>query len=209
MKKDVHFWLTLLFRGFLALLAGSLIIIIPDMARTFLLLPFAIVITIMGLAVYGVLDSVLVLISSFMTDSNRARLGLLIQGTLGVVLGVLLLSIVFKQAQLEWFLSLAALQALSAAVGELVAARHAMTRNTTIWDYTAALIALVAGVAYLSLRIYVAAGLTAREISWLVYGFLVAFGIAQCLTAARMIYAGSEVRQFEAETTLRKTWDGY
>jgi hypothetical protein len=204
MKKDMHFWFTVLLRGFLALFAGSFILIIPDMARTLLLLPFAVTLSILGLGAYGVLDSVLVLVSSFMTDSEQSRMGLLAQGTLGAVFGILLLSIGYDRAQLEWFLSLAALQALTAAVGEFVAARHAATRATSLWDHAAAFIAFLTGVAYLVVRIHFAGNLTPRQISWFVYGFLVAFGAAQCLTAARMLYTDRKLLLVHPKRTAKE-----
>ncbi len=193
MKQDVHFWLTMLIRGFIALLAGSLVMVIPDMARTLLLLPFAITISVLGLAAYGIIDSVLVLVSSFMTTSRPARLALLSQGSIGIVIGTLLLFVVFDQVRLEWFLSLAAIQAFIAGIAEILVARHAATHATSIWNYTASVVALCSSVAYLFLRLHFASSLTAEEISWFVYYYLVAFGIAQCLTAARMIYSD---RQF-------------
>ena len=193
MRRDLHFWAVILMRGFVALLAGSCVLVIPDMARTLLLLPIAVVISILGLATYGVIDSVLVLISSFMTESARARVVLLAQGTVGIAIGILLLFVVFEQVRLEWFLSLAAVQALTTGVGELVVARHAATRSASVWNYAAGTIAIVAGIAYAIVRIGFAAYLQQREISWLVYAYLVAFGIAQCLTAARMIYADRNV----------------
>lgn len=193
MRRDLHFWAVILMRGFIALLAGSCVLIIPDMARTLLLLPIAVVISILGLATYGVIDSVLVLISSFMTESPKARTVLLLQGTAGIAIGVFLLFIVFEQVRLEWFLSLAALQALGTGVGELTVARHAVKRSVSVWNYAAGVIAILAGVMYATLRIGYAAVLQQREISWLVYAYLVAFGIAQCLTAARMIYADRQL----------------
>jgi hypothetical protein len=195
MRRDLHFWMVMLMRGFIALLAGSFVLIIPDMARTLLLLPIAVVISILGLATYGVIDSTLVLISSFMTQSSRARAVLLTQGTTGIVIGVLLLSVVFEQVKLEWFLSLAALQALSTGVGELVVAKHAVTRGVSIWNYTAGVVAIASSLLYATVRIGFSYALQQREISWLVYAYLLAFGIAECLTAARMIYADREVFQ--------------
>lgn len=192
MNKNRHFWGTMLIRGFVALLVGSFVLVVPDMARILLLLPFAIAISILGLAAYGVIDSTLVLISSFMTESLRTQIALLVQGIFGLTIGVLFLSIVFNQVQLEWFLSLAALQALGAGIGEIAIARRASTASTSTWNYAAGVIAVCVGIAYVTLRLEFAHALTARELSWLVYGYLVAFGIAQCLVAARMLYSNSE-----------------
>lgn len=189
MEKDMHFWFTTLFRGFIALLAGSAIIVIPDMARTLLLLPIAMAMAILGLAAYGVLDSTLIFVSSFMVETQTARIALRVQGLVGAAVGILLLTIVFERVELEWFLTLAALQALSMGIGEILVARHETQRAVSIWNYSAAAIAIGFGSVYLILRIVYAASLTQREVSWLVYAYLIALGIAQCVTAARMIYA--------------------
>lgn len=187
--RDVHFWFVVLIRGLVALMAGSLVLIIPDMAKTLLLLPFAVAVSIICLALYGVLDSTLVLISSFMTESPWARAGLNLQGVAGITLGVLFASVLFDHIQLTWFLSLAAIQALSAAVGEFVVARHAKTRPSGVLNYSAAIIASCAGLLFVFLRLLYGASLTPREVSICLYGYLIAFGIAQCLTAAQMLYS--------------------
>jgi hypothetical protein len=69
-------------------------------------------------------DSTLIFISSFMSESKRARLAMRLQGVIGVVVGVLLLSVVFERVSLEWFLSLAAIQAFGAGIAETMVARH-------------------------------------------------------------------------------------
>lgn len=189
MKRDMHFWLIVLLRGFISLLFGSFILAIPDMAHTLLLLPIAVAVSVLGLATYGILDSALILISSFMTESRTARVVLLVQGAIGISIGILLLTVVFEHVQLEWFLSLAALQALCAATGEISVARHSKAVSVSRWSYAAAFVAFVTGVACLVIRLGFVATLNPDQISWLVYAYLVAFGIAQCITAARMIYA--------------------
>jgi uncharacterized membrane protein HdeD (DUF308 family) len=189
MKRDMHFWLIVLIRGLISLLAGCFILVIPDMARTLLLLPIAVVISVLGLAMYGTIDSVLILISSFMTESRIPRAILLGQGAIGISIGVLLLTVVFEQVRLEWFLSLAAVQALCAGIGEVSLARHSQAQSISRWNYAAASVAFLAGVAYMVVRLKFAETLNQNQISWLVYGYLVAFGIAQCMTAARMLYA--------------------
>jgi uncharacterized membrane protein HdeD (DUF308 family) len=188
-RKEIHFWAATLIRGAVALIVGSAVMIVPDMATTLLLLPFAITISIVCLASYAVLDSAVVFITSFMVSSRHARLALRLQGTLGVTLGVVLLSIAFERVHLQWFLYLIGLQALCTAIAEFVVARHAVTRSTSVWNYAAALVALLFVVGYSIISAMAEEALESREIAWLIYGYLIAFGMAQCITAARMLYA--------------------
>ncbi len=193
MRNDIHFWKATLVRGGLALLFGSAVMVIPDMARTLLLLPFAVAISILCLAAYGVLDSAVVFITSFMASSRVPKIALRLQGTFGVMVGVTLFFIVYNRVRLEWFLYLIALQALCAAIAEYVVGRHAFTRGTSIWNYAAAAIAFAAAVTYLLVATVPEPSLDPRQIAWLVYGYLIAFGMAQCLTAARMLYADQQI----------------
>ena len=77
---------------------------------------FAVVISILCLATYGVLDSAVVFITSFMASSRVPKISLRLQGTAGGVVGVTLFSIVYNRVRLEWFLYLIAFQALCAAI---------------------------------------------------------------------------------------------
>jgi len=199
MKRDMDFWFTVLARGLVALLAGSAILIIPDIARTILLLPIAVAAAIAGLAGYGVFDSALIFVSSFMAQTARVKIALRVQGLIGIFIGMLLLSVVYNQVKLDWFISLAALQALCAGIGETVVARHTADRAVSHWNYAAATIAFVFAAVYALIRIRWAENLTPRALSWAVYMYLLAFGIAQCLTASRMLY--SDRQALSATTT--------
>jgi hypothetical protein len=189
MRHDIHFWVATLIRGAVALIVGSAVMVVPDMATTLLLLPFAITISIVCLASYAVLDSAVVFITSFMVSSGPARIALRIQGTVGVTLGVVLLSIAFERVHLHWFLYLIGLQALCTAIAEFVVARHALTRGTSYWNYAAALVALLFFVAYSFASATAEEAFDPPQIAWLIYGYLIGFGLAQCITAARMLYA--------------------
>jgi hypothetical protein len=201
MKDDVHFWIATMIRGALALLAGSAVLVIPDMARTILLLPFAVALSILCLAAYGVLDSAIVFATSFMLSSTPARVALRLQGSLGVLVGVLLFAVIYDQVRLHWFLYLIAFQALFTAAAEFTVARHGFNSGASSWNFAAAGVAIFFFVAYALAATLLAHGLTPREIAWLIYGYLLAFGLAECLTAARMLYADrNRVRQFAPTT---------
>lgn len=193
MKNDVHFWIAILIRGGLALIIGSAVMVIPDMASTLLLMPFAVAVSILCLAAYGVLDSTIIFVSSFMVSLRSPRIALRLQGTCGVLVGLLLFFVVYNRFPLHWFLYLIALQALCTAIAESIVARHAFTRSISHWNYAAACVAVLFTVAYCVAAAVLGEGLSSREVAWLIYGYLVAFGMAQCLTAARMLYADYQV----------------
>ena len=184
----MHFWIATLIRGALALVIGSAALVIPDMATTLLLLPFALAVSILCLAVYGVFDSAIVFVTSFMASSRPPQIALRLQGTVGVMIGVILFAIVFDSVRLQWFLYLIALQSLCAAIAEFMVAKHAFTRGTCLWNYAVGTVALIFTVACSLVAIFKST-LQPRQVAWLIYGYLLAFGLTQCLTAARMLYA--------------------
>lgn len=188
MKNDVHFWIAILVRGALALVVGSAVMVIPDMASTLLLMPFAVAVSILCLAAYGVLDSTIIFVSSFMVSTRSARIALRLQGACGVLVGLLLFFVVYSRFPLHWFLYLIAFQALCTATAEFIVARHAFTRAILRWNYAAASVALLFLITYSAAGAVFGEGLSSREVAWLIYGYLVTFGMAQCLTAARMLY---------------------
>ena len=189
MKNDVHFWVATMMRGLLATLVGSAVMVVPDMTNTLLLLPLAIVFSVLCLGCYAVMDSSIVLVMSFNATSRLAKVALRIQGVAGLTVGLLLLFAVYGHIQLHWFLPLIATQAILAAVGEYMVAKHALIKGTSLWNYSAAAVALLCGIGYAIAEIRYRNNLIQRDIAWLIYGYLAAFGLAQCLTAAHMLYA--------------------
>src|SRR5215471_2302183 len=102
MKNDSHFWRATVIRGSLALVFGSAVLVIPDMANSLLLLPFAVAVSILCLAAYGVLDSAVIFVTSFMASSRIPKIALRLQGTFGVIVGVTLFFIVYDRMRMEW-----------------------------------------------------------------------------------------------------------
>ena len=151
------------------MLVGSAIWFIPDMAGSLLLLPMAVAFSVLALAAYGVIDSSFVLLSSLMTRSKPATLALRLQGLVGITVGMLIFTVIYEQVRLEWFLLLAAVQALCTGV---------------------AAVAFCFGCAYLVLRFQYVDIMESRTICLFIYGYLLAFGFFQTLTSIRMLYAG-------------------
>jgi hypothetical protein len=188
MGKYENFWIVTIFRGVLAILIGSAIFFVPDMARTILFLPFAVAFVILSLVAYGVADSILVFITSFFTSLHPAKTALRLQSAAGVVIGILFCSILFDKIQLDWFLYLIALQAFATAYSEFTIARHTSKKHGSRTSYVAAAVALLCAMGYTITATFAPTDLTPREIAFLAYAYLVAFGVAQSLMAARMLY---------------------
>jgi uncharacterized membrane protein HdeD (DUF308 family) len=197
MNKHENFWIATVFRGVLALVIGSGILVVPDLARTILFLPFAVAFVIVSLASYGVADSILVFITSSFTSLRPVRMELRLQGAFGVAIGVLFCSILFDRIRLEWFLYLIALQALATACSEFMIARHTSREHGSRWCYAAAGIALLCAVAYAIGGVLAPADMTPRAIALFAYAYLAAFGLAQTLMAMRMLALEHHAAQVE------------
>jgi hypothetical protein len=188
MNRYEHFWTVTIYRGALALLLACAILVVPDMAHTLLLLPFAVAFAVLSLAAYGIVDSVLVFVTSFFASLRPARVALRAQSAFGVILGALFFSILFDRIQLHWFLYLIAVQAFAAAYSEFLIARHTSRRHGSRWSYAAGGAALLCAVGYTVAAAIAPGNLTEREISFLAYAYLGVFGTAQILMSSRMIY---------------------
>jgi uncharacterized membrane protein HdeD (DUF308 family) len=189
LKAYSEYWVATMIRGLLAIVTGTAALFIPEMASTLLLLPFAVVISILCLAAYGVIDSAMVLTTSFMIPYQQpGRLALRMQGFLGAVIGILLFALVSDRVDLHWFLYLAAIQAGSAAVAEFIVARGTSAHHGAKWCYVSSGIAAISSIALLFGR-----NLSPREFAWLIYGYLGVFGFNLFALSARMLFAEREV----------------
>ena len=148
MKKHENFWITTILRGVLAILIGSGILIVPDLARTILFLPFALAFVILSLAIYGVADSILVFVTSFFTELGPVEKVLRLQSAFGATIGALFCSIFFDRIHLEWLLYLIAIQASATSFAEFMIARHTSREHGSSWCYVASAIALVCAATY-------------------------------------------------------------
>jgi hypothetical protein len=187
MNTHGNFWIVTILRGVLAILIGSAILVVPDLARTILFLPFALAFVILSLAIYGIADSVLVFVTSLFISLRPARTVLRVQSACGVAIGVAFCSILFDRIHLEWFLYLIALQACATAVSEFMIARHTSRNLGSRWCYVAASIALLCAAIYTLAAALAPANLSPREVALLAYAYLAAFGVGQALMATRML----------------------
>ncbi|HEY1212312.1 MAG TPA: hypothetical protein VGE93_01645 [Bryobacteraceae bacterium] len=188
MKHFVHFgWITIA-RGVLAILTSLAIVAVPDAVRTLFLLPLAVAYSIVALAVYGILDSTLVWIASFNTDALWPRIAQRFQSFLGICSGTLLLTVLFEHMQLLWFFYLMGFQLLTIAIGELVTASHLSKHHHSTWARLTGWLAAVGGLLLIVLAASYAQALTYRLIAWVLYFYLLAFGLLQCGIGALMLY---------------------
>ena len=188
MHRYENFWIVTIFRGVLAIVLGSAILVIPDMARTLLLLPFAVAFAVLSLAFYGLADSILVFVSSCFASHRRTRAALRMQSVAGLIVGALFFSILFDKIQLHWFLYLIAAQAFATACLEFLIARHTSRRHGSRWSYTAGFAALFCCIGYIVAAVLAPANLDPRQIVFLAYAYLGVYGIAQTLMATRMLH---------------------
>ncbi|MHB1698706.1 MAG: hypothetical protein ACYCSN_01000 [Acidobacteriaceae bacterium] len=191
MQAYREYWAATMVRGILAMVVGTAILVIPEMASTILLLPFAIVISILCLAAYGTIDSALVFATSFVVPPQQpGRIALRVQGIVGAVIGVFLFSLVYDRIGMHWFLYLAAFQAAGAAATEFVVARGTSAHHDAWWCYASAVIAGLSAIALL-----MGGNLSPRGLAWLLYGYLGVFGVNLFVLAAHMLFAGRHARQ--------------
>ena len=133
MKTYSEYWTATLVRGIVAIVAGTGVLFLPEMASTILLRPFGVVIAILCLAAYGVVDSAIVLATSFMIRHDQpGRVALRIQGLAGATIGILLFALVYNRIDLQWFIYLAALHALSAAMVEFIVAKETSKHHLSL-----------------------------------------------------------------------------
>lgn len=186
MKAYTEYWAATMIRGFIAIVMSAGVLFIPEMASTILLLPFAIVISILCLAAYGVIDSAIIFTTSFMIPANKpGRVALRMQGICGAAIGILLFAVVYDHVDLRWFLYLAGIQAAGLAVTEFIVARGTSIRHGSKWCYASAIVAMFSSVALLSFG----GDLSPRKLAWLIYGYLGIFGFNLFALSARMLFA--------------------
>jgi len=184
-KTYSEYWTATLVRGVVAIIAGTGIIFLPEMASTILLRPFGVVIAILCLAAYGVVDSAIVLATSFVIRKDQpGRVAMRIQGLAGATIGILLFALVYNRIDLQWFIYLAALHAAAAAAVEFVVARGTSQHHGASWCYAASAIAAVSAIGLLLGR-----DGGPHELTWLLFAYLCVFGFNLFALSARMLFA--------------------
>src|SRR6185312_12328194 len=110
MTDYTAYWGATCVRGIIALLAGVVIAFCSALNATILLMPLGIVFSLLALAAYIVVDSAIVVATSFMLPHQHlGRVALRLQGVIGTVIGIG--CFIASHGQVKWFLYLAAAQA--------------------------------------------------------------------------------------------------
>ena len=185
MESYTRYWVASMTRGAVAVLAGLGVLVLPQMINLVFLIPFAILISVMCLAAYGMLDSLIVLSMSFLIPHHETgRIALRLQGAGGAICGGLLFFLVYDHSQLQWFLYLAAAQAVGTALTEFMVGRGTSVHHGSRWCYASA------GVAALSAVVLMfGVNLEPQRIAWLLFGYLGVFGFTLSILSARMLFA--------------------
>ena len=185
MKTYSEYWTATLVRGVVAIIAGTGIVFLPEMASTILLRPFGVVIAILCLAAYGIIDSAIVLATSFVIHAGQpGRVAMRLQGLAGATISTVLFALVYNRIDLQWFVYLAALHAVAAAIVEFVVAQGTSKQHGARWCYASGVIATLSAIALVLGR-----DGGPSEVTWLLFAYLGVFGFNLFALSARMLYA--------------------
>lgn len=187
MHRYENYWIVMLFRGALATIFGCAIVLIPQMSSSMLLLPFAMVLSVIFLAAYGAADSALVFFESFTLPSRLGQVATRLQGVFGVVIALLLMTLVMDHARLHWFFYLVAAHAGASAIADFMTARHVWRHHRTILVYATALISGAASLYFLLYGMLEAPDAPASTSSAMLYSYLLLFGVVSCGLACMML----------------------
>lgn len=184
MTDYTGYWGATCVRGVIALAAGVVIAFCSALNATILLMPLGVVFSLLVLAAYVVVDSAIVLACSFMLPHHHlGRVALRLQGIIGMMIGIACFIVSQSEADIRWFLYLAALQACCVAIAEYLSARDTAEYHNSKWCYASAVIAAVSCVV---LMIFHQA--TGHLLSWLLYSYLWCFGLNLFVLACHMLF---------------------
>jgi hypothetical protein len=125
MKEVIHHWWIPALRAALALALAAGIFLLQAWAKFQFLDAVTIPFLLIALSIYGILDSFLLIFLGMQFAPHAphapARTISVTQGFCGVAIGLLLLTILFRAAEIEWFVYLVTAQAAVTGIFELLA----------------------------------------------------------------------------------------
>jgi hypothetical protein len=146
-----QYWCLISIRAAVALAASAFLIFLPGMMRSMFLMPMAVISMLFALAIYGIADSLTLMVAGLkVTTNTRWHRALLIQATLGIAIGMILATVAFSATQVQWFVPLAAGQAFIVGFVEIAMARRALhSSGDRIASYATGIVAIISGMVLL------------------------------------------------------------
>lgn len=121
MREVIHHWWILAVRALLALGLAGAVLLLQAWAKYSLLDAVTVPFLVTALSTYGLLDSAVVFYLGWQFPPHTpARMINLTQGVCGMLFGALLLTVLFRDARLEWFLYLVSAQAAATGLFEIL-----------------------------------------------------------------------------------------
>ena len=121
MKEVIHHWWIPGLRALLALVLGGCLFLLQAWAKFQFLDAVTIPILLIALSIYGILDSFLLIFLGIQFAPHApARTLSVMQGLCGAAIGLLLLTVLFRATEIEWFVYLVTAQAAVTGIFELV-----------------------------------------------------------------------------------------
>ena len=183
MENTTKYWAATTFRGIAGILAGVGMIFFPHAAWIGSRYPFALSLSILCLASFGVIDGAILLKTNWAAPvCVTGRLIVRTQGIIGATTGILLFWLLYLQADVRWFLDLGALQACLAACTSLAMSVGLVSHRKTLVCYCSALVSTLCAFCLLAGSLLpLSAG------SWLIDGYLCLFGLNLMILAVGML----------------------
>lgn len=173
MREVIHHWWILAVRALLALGLAGAVLLLQAWAKYALLDAVTVPFLVIALSAYGLLDSAVVFYLGWQFSPHApARMISLTQGVCGMVFGTLLLTVLFRDAQLEWFLYLVTGQAAATGLFEILAGLRFTSHMGEEWSCFAV------GAASLGFAVQTAYGGTVRVALDVFFGYAVLLGLS-------------------------------
>lgn len=171
MREIIHHWWVLALRSVLALVLAAAFFLLQAWVKFSFLDAVTVPFLIVTLSAYGILDSLLLLFLGLQfTPHSAARTISFTQGICGGAIGVLMVTVFFRPAEVEWFLYIITAQAAVTGTFEILTGLRFTSHVRDEWACFATGVASI-GFAVLLQTTY--AGSTRRALDWfLAYALL-------------------------------------
>lgn len=153
MKEVIHHWWILALRAGLAFLLAAGVFLLQAFAKFQFLDAVTVPFLLVALSAYGILDSFLLIFMGLQFAPHApARTISFTQGLCGIAIGLVLLTVLFRSAEIEWFLYIVTAQAAVTGVFELLSGLRFTSHVRDEWACFAAGIASLGFAILLQMR---------------------------------------------------------